>query len=67
MRSVALSALIILAVAPESLMLAGFQMSFAGTIALIAGFEALRGRAWWQATQTEPALALRQAGARRSS
>jgi competence protein ComEC len=54
MRSVALSALVILAVAPESLMLAGFQMSFAGTIALIAGVEGLRGQSWWHATQTDP-------------
>jgi len=50
MRSVAVAALAILALAPESLTLAGFQMSFAGTIALVAAFEALRGRAWWQAT-----------------
>ncbi|HVH01551.1 MAG TPA: ComEC/Rec2 family competence protein, partial [Amaricoccus sp.] len=50
MRSVAVAALAILAVAPESLMLAGFQISFAGSIALIAAFEALRGPAWWQAT-----------------
>ena len=53
MRSVAVSALAILAVEPESLTLAGFQMSFAGTIALIAAFEALRGRAWWQAVGSE--------------
>ena len=32
----------------------GFQMSFAATIALVAVFEALRGRTWWQATQTAP-------------
>jgi competence protein ComEC len=49
MRSVAVAAAVILALEPESLTLAGFQMSFAGTIALIAAFEALRGRAWWQA------------------
>ncbi len=54
MRSVALAGLIVLVVAPESLMMAGFQMSFAATVALIATFEALRGQAWWQATQTEP-------------
>ena len=29
-------------------------MSFAATIALVAVFEALRGRAWWQMTQTAP-------------
>ena len=50
MRSVAVAAVVILAVAPESITLAGFQMSFAGTIALVAAFEGLRGRAWWQAT-----------------
>jgi competence protein ComEC len=52
MRSVAVAAAVILVVAPESLTLAGFQMSFAGTIALIAAFEALRGRTWWQAVGT---------------
>jgi competence protein ComEC len=55
MRSVALAALIVLAVAPESLVQAGFQMSFAATIALIAAFDALRSWGWWQRTQTEPA------------
>ncbi len=54
MRSVALAALIVLAMTPESLMQPGFQMSFAATIALVAAFEALRGRAWWQHTQTAP-------------
>lgn len=53
MNSVALSALVVLAVAPESLTEAGFQMSFAGTIALIAVFEWLRRQRWWEATQTE--------------
>ena len=37
-RSVALSALILLLVQPESLTAPGFQLSFAATIALIAGF-----------------------------
>ncbi len=37
-RSVALSALVLLLVQPESLTAPGFQMSFAATIALIAGF-----------------------------
>ncbi|MEO8243455.1 MAG: ComEC/Rec2 family competence protein [bacterium] len=37
-RSVALSALVLLLAQPESLMAAGFQLSFAATIALIAGF-----------------------------
>lgn len=53
MDSVALSALVVLAAAPESLTHAGFQMSFAGTIALIRVFEGLRNRNWWQATQTD--------------
>ena len=54
LRAVALAALIVLMLAPESLMQPGFQMSFAATIALVAVLEALRGRAWWQATQTTP-------------
>jgi competence protein ComEC len=41
MRSVALSAVILLLIRPESLMEPGFQMSFAATVALIAGFAAL--------------------------
>lgn len=53
MRSVALAAVVVLAIAPESLMEAGFQMSFAATIALIAVFEGLRARPWWQTTQTD--------------
>ena len=54
LRSVALAAMIVLAFAPESLMEAGFQMSFAATIGLIAAFEALRRRGWWRALQTDP-------------
>lgn len=53
LRSIALAALVVLSLAPESLTQAGFQMSFAATIALIAGFEGLRGLTWWQATQTD--------------
>ena len=45
---------IVLAVAPESLTQAGFQMSFAASVALIAVYDALRTRPWWQATQTAP-------------
>jgi competence protein ComEC len=41
MRSVAVAALFILLTKPESLLEPGFQMSFAATIALIAGFAAL--------------------------
>ncbi|MEX0970910.1 MAG: ComEC/Rec2 family competence protein [Paracoccaceae bacterium] len=43
LRSVALAALIVLLVAPESLMEAGFQMSFSATTCLIAAYGALRG------------------------
>ncbi len=39
MRNVAIAAFIVLALAPESILGAGFQMSFAATIALVAGFE----------------------------
>jgi competence protein ComEC len=53
LRSVALSAMIVLAFAPESVVEAGFQMSFAATIALVAAFDGLRGRAWWRSTQTD--------------
>lgn len=42
MRSVALAALAVLAWQPESLLSAGFQMSFAATVALIAVFALLR-------------------------
>jgi len=44
-RNVAIAALIVLLYAPESLLSASFQMSFAATLALVAGFEALSGRA----------------------
>ena len=42
MRSVAIAALIILIVAPDSLLSPGFQMSFAAVTALVASYEALR-------------------------
>lgn len=44
LRSVALAALILLAWRPESLLSAGFQMSFAATIALVATFRWLNAR-----------------------
>lgn len=44
MRSVALAACVLLALQPETLMEPGFQMSFAATVALIAGYAALRGQ-----------------------
>ena len=41
LRNVALAAFVILALAPESITTASFQMSFAATLALIAGYEAI--------------------------
>ena len=43
LRSVAVAALLLLLLKPESLLEPGFQMSFAATIALIVGFAALDG------------------------
>lgn len=54
LRSVALAAVVILLIAPESLVEPGFQMSFAATLALVVAFAALRdsglmrGRPGWQ-------------------
>ncbi|WP_319547250.1 ComEC/Rec2 family competence protein [Ruegeria conchae] len=42
LRAVAVAALIVLVLRPESLLSPGFQMSFAATTALVAGFGALR-------------------------
>jgi competence protein ComEC len=42
LRNVAISATVLLLWQPESLMAPGFQMSYAATVALIAGFDALR-------------------------
>ncbi len=44
LRNVAIAALIVLALTPEALVSASFQMSFAATVALVAGYEALRER-----------------------
>ena len=41
LRNVALAAFVILVLAPESLTTASFQMSFAATLALVAGYEAI--------------------------
>ncbi|MDZ4312665.1 MAG: ComEC/Rec2 family competence protein [Cypionkella sp.] len=41
MRSVALAAVVLLLLRPESLLEPGFQLSFAATVVLIAGFQAL--------------------------
>lgn len=45
LRAVALAAALILLRAPENLLDAGFQMSFAATVALVAAYEAARGLA----------------------
>jgi len=47
LRAVALAALVILVLPPESLPEPGFQMSFAATTALVAVFSALRDWRWW--------------------
>jgi competence protein ComEC len=46
LRSVALAAMILLVLSPESLVDVGFQMSFAATVALVAGFDWLAGKGW---------------------
>jgi competence protein ComEC len=43
MRSVAVAAMIVLLLRPETLLNPGFQMSFAAVMALVAGFQAIRG------------------------
>jgi len=48
LRSVALAGMLLLLTKPESLLEPGFQMSFAATIALIVGFEALDGSIYRQ-------------------
>ncbi len=44
MRNVAIAALVVLLLMPESLLDPGFQMSFAAVVSLIAAYEAARGR-----------------------
>ncbi len=44
MRNVAIAALLVLIVLPESLLDAGFQMSFAAVVSLIGAYEAVRER-----------------------
>lgn len=46
LRSVAIAAILILCIRPEAMAEPGFQMSFAATTALVAGFAALRGKTW---------------------
>ncbi len=48
LRAVAVAALIVLVIAPESITSVGFQLSFAATIGLVAGFELLRQLPLWQ-------------------
>ncbi len=46
LRALAVAALIVLALRPESLLGAGFQLSFAATLALVAAYEEARARGW---------------------
>lgn len=48
LRSVAIAALIVLLLRPEALVQAGFQMSFAATVALVAIFRALNDDGTWR-------------------
>lgn len=47
LRSVAWAALLILLLAPESLLGASFQMSFAAVVALVSVYETLKRRGFW--------------------
>ncbi len=49
LRSVAIAATLILCLRPEALLSAGFQMSFAATVALVAVFRAFREEREWRA------------------
>lgn len=60
LRSVALAALIVLIMRPETLLSPGFQMSFAATTALVAAFSALRGSG--RRTPADPAGAAGRPG-----
>jgi competence protein ComEC len=57
LRNVAIAAFIILILWPESLLSVSFQMSFAATVSLIAGYEALRAIAARRPVLTERAHA----------
>ncbi len=48
LRSVAMAAVIVLLLRPEALVQAGFQMSFAATVALVAIFRALNDDGTWR-------------------
>lgn len=56
MRSVAIAALVILALTPEALLGASFQLSFAAVIALVAGYEWLHNRLYRAAASYGPIL-----------
>ena len=56
LRLVAWAAVLILLLAPESLLSASFQLSFAATTALVAGYEALRARRDLKALEAPGAL-----------
>ena len=47
LRTVALTAMIVLLIKPYSVLEAGFQMSFAATTALISAYEVLNARKFW--------------------
>ncbi len=49
LRAVAVAALIILLLRPETIVEPGFQMSFAATTALVSSFDYLRHVTWWTA------------------
>lgn len=49
LRTLAIAALVVLILAPESLLGPSFQMSFAATLALVSGYTALRPFAEWHA------------------
>jgi len=59
LRSVALAALIVLILRPESLTEAGFQMSFSATTGLVVGFQLLRKTTLWEQLKTGPQRLLR--------
>jgi competence protein ComEC len=59
LRNVALAAIAILAVYPESILSVSFQMSFAATIALVAGYEAIARRGERRTADARSGLDLR--------
>jgi competence protein ComEC len=55
LRLVAFAALVVLAIAPESLMSASFQMSFAAVTGLVLFYDATRG--WWRRAYSSSGMA----------